>query len=67
MSIVRALAAGLVLASIAPAADVVLGDARRGAQLFETEQCVRCHSVNGHGATSPPTWPGASTAITLPL
>jgi len=50
MSMVRVLAAGLVLASIAPAADIVAGDAQRGEQLFETEQCIRCHSVKGAGA-----------------
>ncbi|MFY9728420.1 MAG: c-type cytochrome [Bryobacteraceae bacterium] len=50
MSMVRVIAAGIVLASIAPAAEMVLGDARRGAQLFETEQCIRCHNVKGVGA-----------------
>ncbi len=28
---------------------VVPGDSARGARLFETEQCIRCHSVNGRG------------------
>ena len=50
MSMVRVLAAGIVLASIAPAADVVLADARSGEQLFETEQCILCHNVKGVGA-----------------
>ncbi len=58
MSIVRVMtrviAAGVVLASIAPAADIVLGDARRGEQLFETEQCIRCHNVKGRGANLAP-------------
>ena len=26
----------------------------RGARLFETQQCVRCHSVNGRGGTTAP-------------
>ncbi len=30
------------------------GDARRGERLFETEQCVQCHSVRGHGGTIAP-------------
>jgi len=28
---------------------VVPGDSRRGAKIFESEQCIRCHSVNGRG------------------
>ncbi len=28
---------------------VIPGDSVRGARLFESEQCVRCHSVNGRG------------------
>ncbi len=28
---------------------VIPGDSARGARLFQTEQCVRCHSVNGKG------------------
>jgi len=54
MSMVRVLAAGLILAAAAPAADFVVGDARRGEQLFETEQCVRCHNVKGKGANLAP-------------
>jgi len=38
----------------AQAVDLSGGDARRGAQLFETEQCARCHSLNGHGGTIAP-------------
>jgi len=70
MSIVRVMtrviAAGVVLASIAPAADIVLGDARRGEQLFETEQCIRCHNVKGRGANLAPDLGGASTATSRP-
>lgn len=32
----------------------VTGDAKRGEQLFRTEQCVQCHSVGGHGGGSAP-------------
>src|SRR5436190_14305749 len=28
---------------------VIPGDSTRGAKLFETEQCIRCHAVNGRG------------------
>jgi mono/diheme cytochrome c family protein len=33
----------------APAAVIVEADARRGADLFGTEMCLRCHSINGKG------------------
>src|ERR1041385_1449793 len=28
---------------------VISGDSERGRKVFESEQCVRCHSVNGKG------------------
>ena len=49
---VRFILAGAWLAGALCAADV--GDARRGEQLFQTEQCVQCHSVNGRGGTLAP-------------
>jgi mono/diheme cytochrome c family protein len=36
------------------AAGVLPGDAKRGEQLFQTEQCVQCHSINGRGGTVGP-------------
>ena len=54
MSMGKVLAACALLAVAAPAADFVLGDARRGEQLFDTEQCIRCHNVKGHGANFAP-------------
>ena len=35
----------------APAAvlPVIAGDSIRGAKLFEAEQCIKCHAVNGRG------------------
>ena len=33
----------------ASAAVIVEADARRGAHLFGTEMCLRCHSINGQG------------------
>jgi mono/diheme cytochrome c family protein len=30
------------------------GDARRGEKLFESEQCIQCHSMKGHGGTLAP-------------
>jgi mono/diheme cytochrome c family protein len=50
----RMMAAAALAAGCALAVDLSGGDARRGAQLFETEQCSRCHSVNGHGGTTAP-------------
>lgn len=36
------------------AAAVVAGDAREGEQVFQRENCVQCHSVNGKGGNSAP-------------
>src|ERR1039458_6759910 len=44
-----ALVAGSVFAAGIPS-----GDARRGEQLFQSQQCVACHSVNGRGGTTAP-------------
>jgi mono/diheme cytochrome c family protein len=49
MNILRVALAGAVAALSALAADEVLGDAHRGEQLFQTERCVQCHSINGRG------------------
>jgi len=54
MSIARVLAAGVAVVAMASAADIAAGDARRGEQLFENEQCIRCHSVQGRGGRSAP-------------
>jgi mono/diheme cytochrome c family protein len=43
----------LVALSVAFAADITPGDARRGSQLFEGEQCVQCHRVGRPGGTAP--------------
>jgi mono/diheme cytochrome c family protein len=44
IALVAALAAGTALAG-----GDVFGDARRGGQLFVTEQCITCHNIKGHG------------------
>ena len=47
----------IVAAAVAAAAfagDIVPGDAHRGEQLFRTQQCIRCHSLNGRGGTFAP-------------
>ena len=49
----RPLAAAALVAASAFAADIA-GEAKRGEQLFQTQQCVRCHSVNGKGGTFAP-------------
>jgi mono/diheme cytochrome c family protein len=38
----------------AHAANIIPGDARRGEQLFDTEQCIQCHSVKGKGGNIAP-------------
>jgi len=53
MSMVR-MAAGALFAWSALAAGIVPGDARRGEQLFQSERCVQCHSVNGRGGATAP-------------
>ncbi len=41
---------------------VFAASSARGARLFETQQCVRCHSVNGIGGQPRPKWADASDA-----
>src|SRR2546423_12731326 len=36
------------------AAGMIPGDARRGEQLFQTQQCIRCHSLKGRGGAIAP-------------
>jgi mono/diheme cytochrome c family protein len=40
--------------SVAFGAELVLGDAQRGAELLRTEKCVSCHSVRGEGGNAAP-------------
>jgi mono/diheme cytochrome c family protein len=53
MILARAFAAVALLAGSAVAADPI-GESKRGEQLFRTQQCIRCHSVNGQGGTFAP-------------
>jgi mono/diheme cytochrome c family protein len=48
-----AAAAGLICGTLA-AAGMAPGDARRGEKLFESEQCVACHSFQGKGGRGAP-------------
>jgi mono/diheme cytochrome c family protein len=54
MQRIRIMALAALAAGCAAGADLAGGDARRGEQLFETEQCARCHSVHGRGGTIAP-------------
>jgi len=54
MSKLRITAAVLVATGSAVAAGEVAGDARRGEQIFLTERCVQCHSLNGRGGRLAP-------------
>ena len=49
MSMVRVIAAAALAGRILLAADLPVGEASRGEQLFQREQCVQCHSINGAG------------------
>jgi mono/diheme cytochrome c family protein len=39
----------LLPAALAAVLPVIPGDSARGARLFQSQQCVRCHAVNGNG------------------
>jgi mono/diheme cytochrome c family protein len=54
MRVTGFLAATAALAGSVTAAVPIPGDARRGAELFESQKCVACHAVNGKGGTSAP-------------
>jgi mono/diheme cytochrome c family protein len=53
MWILRVAAAALAC-GCAVAANIIPGDARRGEQLFDNEQCIQCHRVKGQGGTLAP-------------
>lgn len=44
-----AAAAALLLPVHAAVLPVIPGDSSRGAKIFESEQCIHCHAVNGRG------------------
>jgi len=50
----RVIAAGALVAWTGLAASIIPGDARRGEQLFQTEQCIQCHSFRGKGGVLAP-------------
>jgi mono/diheme cytochrome c family protein len=54
ISIAGALAAATALFGQGQTAGPVSGDAHRGEQLFQSEQCVQCHSFQGKGGNSAP-------------
>src|SRR5664280_1532331 len=54
MFMVRVIAVGAAVAWSALGASSIPGDARRGEQLFTSEQCIQCHSLNGKGGTLAP-------------
>src|SRR5690242_16938922 len=54
MFMLRVTAVGALAAWTAFAGQLVPGDAHRGEQLFKTQQCVQCHSVNGRGGSAAP-------------
>lgn len=53
MFLFRVMAAGALAATWA-LAGTPPGDARKGEELFRTQQCIQCHSVNGKGGTAAP-------------
>ena len=50
MSMVRVIAAAMMAGcAFGAAADLPAGEARRGEQLFQSQQCIQCHSIKGAG------------------
>src|SRR5215475_8697186 len=45
----NAILALFATAACAAVLPVIPGDSTRGARLFENEQCIKCHAVNGRG------------------
>src|SRR5580765_4364427 len=54
MFMLRVVGVGALVALSSQAAGIVAGDASRGEQLFQTEQCIQCHSVKGKGGVLAP-------------
>jgi len=54
MFMLRVIAWSALAGGTALAANIVPGDARRGEQLFQSEQCVQCHSIRGKGGSIAP-------------
>jgi mono/diheme cytochrome c family protein len=54
MSRVRVIAWKVAAVSGVLVGGIIFSDERHGEQLFESEQCIQCHSVNGRGGTSAP-------------
>ena len=54
MFMLRVIAVGALVGWSALAASIIPGDARRGEQLFNSQQCVQCHSLKGKGGTLAP-------------
>src|SRR5215471_12995370 len=50
----RLIVVGALVVWSAPAAGVIPGDARRGEELFTSQQCIQCHSLKGKGGTRAP-------------
>lgn len=54
MRMIRMAVLGGLALGYAGAQAVLSGDARHGEQLFRTEACVQCHSLNGQGGKTAP-------------
>ena len=54
MFMLRMIAVGALVVWSGLAATIIPGDARRGEQLFQSEQCIQCHRLNGKGGDLAP-------------
>jgi mono/diheme cytochrome c family protein len=51
MFMLRVIAVGALAVWSVLAASTIPGDARRGEQLFQSEQCIQCHKLKGKGGS----------------
>lgn len=54
MKVLRLGATAAVSLAVFAATGVIPGDARKGAQIFQEQKCVTCHTVDGSGGKSAP-------------
>lgn len=54
MKMLRIILTGALATATMWAAGPMTGDAHRGEQVFQTQQCVQCHSFQGKGGTTAP-------------
>jgi mono/diheme cytochrome c family protein len=54
MSLIRVIGAAALICGSISAEEIPAGEAKRGEQIFQTQQCIHCHSLSGRGGSSAP-------------